>query len=398
MRSKGLLWIGGFAAGAALLVSACSGGGATGTTAPASATGQAIFAVTDAAADMDAVSSIQVTFGSARIHRQGGAWTDVSTQAQTFDLLQLHAQAITQLLAQVNLQAGSYDQVELNVSKVVVTDASGQHTAKLPSNKLQFKGQLEVQDGGTATAKFDVIAKQSLHMTGNGEYILAPVINLDFRKGAVAQVQANKTVVVNGGASTTSDQVGMDADGNVDRGLRITPDAALETDASGKVRQTKGHQLIAGTVKSVDTAQGTMTITTPSGVTVTVKLSGQTDLQIKGKSAAAGDLAASAGKQAIVDIDAESRTASRVDVDTDDAGKASFGASVRINGTVKIVDPASGKVTITTPSGVEIPARIGNDGKLTVGGSVLGIDGKNAKAGDRVDAELKLNPGAESQR
>ncbi len=395
MRSKALFFVGGIAAATALLASACSST-ATNTVAPTSGTGQAVFGVTDAAADMGAVTGIQVTFDHARIHRQAGAWIDVSGQAQTFDLLQLHAQGITQVLGQIKLPAGSYDQVELSVSKVVVADASGPHDAKLPSNKLQFKGDLQVQPGATATATFDIIADQSLHMTGNGQYILAPVINLDFREKADAQVQSNRTLVITGGNATTTGQVGMDADGNVDRGLRITPDAALETDSSGKLRQTRGHQLVSGTVKSVDAAAGTLTITTTSGNVITVKFTGQTELRAKGNNAAASDLAAHAGKPVIVDIDAESKSASRVNVDADDNARTSFGSALRVNGAVKSVDAATGRVIITTPSGVEIITRIGSDGKLTVGGQSIGVDGRSAKVGDRIDADLRVNSGGAS--
>ena len=186
---------------AALVAAACGGSGSSSSSAPptsASGTGQAVFAVKDAAANMGSVTSVQVTIDSVRAHAQGGAWTTVSTQTQTFDLLKLRANNSVQLLAQANLDAGFYDQVDLNVSKTVVVDAQGQHDAKLPSNKLQLKGLVTVKQGSTATATFDFIADESLHVTGNGEYIMAPVIQFDAKSDAQATVKSDKTVEIFG--------------------------------------------------------------------------------------------------------------------------------------------------------------------------------------------------------
>jgi hypothetical protein len=64
------------------------------------AKGKAMFSISDPAADMGAVSSIQLTIDSVRVHSQGGAWTTLSTNPQTFDLLELRAKSASQLLAQ----------------------------------------------------------------------------------------------------------------------------------------------------------------------------------------------------------------------------------------------------------------------------------------------------------
>ena len=376
--------------GAALIVASCGGGGAA-PTATKVANGQAVFAITDAAADMGSVTGIQVTVSGVKVHQQGGAWVDVSSQQQNFDLLQLHAHELTALLAQVNLHTGTYDQMELDVSKVVVTDGSGTHGAKLPSGKLQFKGLMEVQAGGTSTATFDIIADQSLHVTGNSEYILAPVINLDVRTNAQAQVGADNAVTVNGGTSTTKNQVGMNADGAMDNGLRIGPDAVLEVDAAGKVKQTKGHALATGTIQSVDPSKGTVTLKLPSGTTVTLNVSSDAVLKSKGAEATLAALANRPGGSTIAEFDADNKGVSRLDVDDDDTAKADFGANLTLKGAIKSVDPTSGKVTITAPSGVNVVVNLGKDGKLQVGGAAVDINGLGAKVGSDVETQVDAN-------
>lgn len=248
----------------------------TGCGAPVPAMGKAIFYVSDAAVEMGAVSSVQITVDSLRVHSQGGAWTTVSTNAQSYDLLQLKAAGAGKLLAQADLNAGTYDQVELNISKVVVVDAQGSHEAKLPSSKLQVKTVMEVKAGTTATANFDFIADESLHITGEGKYILAPVVQTETRSNAEVQVAANNEVRVSGGKGVVQVRVGMDAEGNVGTGLQLSPDAVLSIEASGKVVQVKGQATVTGTIKAVDTTAGTVTIATATQGDVALSISPQT--------------------------------------------------------------------------------------------------------------------------
>jgi len=372
---------------ALLLVAAC--GGQEPAVAPTSeGKGKAVFAVTDDAADMGAVTSVKITIDSVRVHASGGAWTSVSSTAQTFDLLELRAKGTAQLLAQAAINAGAYDQMELGISKVLVVDSKGEHEAKLPSNKLQLKGSLDVKADATATANFDFLADQSLHVTGEGRYILAPVIHMETKANATAEIKANNEVVIRGGNTTTDAQVGMNIEGTVDTGLRVSPDAVLSIAASGKVVQTKGQALAVATIKAVDTANGTVTLTTKSGNELVLHLASDSEIKVRGSNARLTDLAANIGAEVITEFDVQTKAISELAASADAKAKADVGAKLDISGTIKAVDTSKGTITIAADSGADVVLKIGADAKLQLDGSTSNLLGLGAKIGSRIEGEV----------
>lgn len=197
--------------------------------------GRAVFAITDAAADMKSVTSIQVTVDKIQVHSATEGWVSVSSESKTYDLLQLKAQATPQLLADVELEEGTYNQVRLDVSSVIVVDESGRHEAKLPSEELKIMGELNVNENSTSTATFDFIADESLHMTGNGQYILAPVVKVETKERADVEVTSDNKVKISGGVVKTDVKVGMDTEGEVGVGLGILSNANLSI-TQGKIK------------------------------------------------------------------------------------------------------------------------------------------------------------------
>ncbi|MFH1182389.1 MAG: DUF4382 domain-containing protein [Candidatus Woesearchaeota archaeon] len=184
---------------------------------------------------MSAVSSILVTIDNISVHRTGGGWIDVSSSPRSFDLLQLNAQGTKALLAETGLEQGIYYEVRLGISKVVVTDVNGTHDAKLPSGVLKIVGRLAVNVNETSTVDFDFIANESLHMTGDGEYILAPVVKLETTHGSEVNV-TSEGVKVKEGVKDTDSKVGMDENGFVGAGIKIRAEAKL-TIENGKIKK-----------------------------------------------------------------------------------------------------------------------------------------------------------------
>ncbi|MBF8299206.1 MAG: hypothetical protein HW397_255 [Dehalococcoidia bacterium] len=393
----------------ALVMAGCSGGGEatstpatlapTATTASGGGNGKVVIGVSDAAADMGAVTEVKVTIDSVKLHQQGGAWVTAATGAKTFDLLKLEANGTTELLAQADLKAGTYDQFELNVTKVVVVDASGEAEAQLPSNKLQFKTTLEVVANATATADLDFQTDESLHVTGEGKYILAPVIEVETRSSATAKVEAAGTVELTGGRVTSDSKVGMDIHGNVDAGLMISPGAVLSI-SGGKLIQTKGEVILRGTIKSVDAAAGTVTISSVSGAETVVKVGADSKISLGGLLTTIASLGAKVGSEAVVKYDAESMAL----VQLSGSGSASTGsptsptatpnvtpaANATVSGTLKAVNVVGGTVTITTSSGEDVVLKIGSDTKAMVSGAVVGTASLVTKIGSQVSATYNM--------
>lgn len=225
-----------------------SGGGYGG---GGSATGRAVFGVTDAAADMGTVSSVEVRVDSVQVHSASQGWVTASSSSKTVDLLQLKAQGATELLADAQLKADTYDQMRMDVSSVTVVDAEGSHQAKMPSNQIKFIGDLVVKANSTSTATFDFIADESLHVAGSAEgqgnapakYVMAPVIQFESRTDAKVDIENGNRIEIVGGSVKSNVKVGMDIKGNVGVGLGIPADAVV-------IVGTTGGVIIGGTLNA----------------------------------------------------------------------------------------------------------------------------------------------------
>ena len=202
---------------------------------PQGGNGMVLFTITDKAANMSSVTSINITIDSIQVHSAMKGWVTVSSTPKTYDLLQLKANGIQSLLADVQLENGSYEQVRLEISKIIVTDASGEHEAKLPSGDLKIVGGFEVKANATSVVIFDFVADESLHITGNGEYILAPVVHLQTKENAEVEVNERGEVGIRRGDLKTDVEVGMDENGTVSVGVKIPGDVNISIDGSGHV-------------------------------------------------------------------------------------------------------------------------------------------------------------------
>ena len=172
--------------------------------------GRVVFAITDAATNMQSVSQVLVTVESIQTHSTIDGWVNVSSSAKTFDLLVLKSQNKLELIADSNVKPGNYDQVRMQISKVIVVDSSGEHEAKLPSNRLKINTELEIKEDATATAVFDFIADESLHVTGKGEYIMAPVVKFETRGDAEVETKGGLKLETKSGTIYTTLKIGLD--------------------------------------------------------------------------------------------------------------------------------------------------------------------------------------------
>ncbi len=189
--------------------------------------GRVVFLLTDDAKDMNGVTRIKLTVDSVQAHRAENGWIAISSTPQMYDLLELKASGTSVLLADTQLKEGKYNQVRLHISKLIVTDADGDHVAKLPSNDLKLVSNLNVEKNQTSIVTFDFIADESLHLTGDGTYVFAPVIHLQSMERANVDVTARNDVRINDGEVDDYREAGMDLDGNFTEGFKLKKDAIL---------------------------------------------------------------------------------------------------------------------------------------------------------------------------
>ncbi len=200
-------------------------------------TGQVVFAVTDAAADIQNVSEIKMSVSKVEMHSEAQGWVTVSNEAQEFNLLKLKADGRWEAAAQASVAADTYNQVRLIVSSVTVMTKDGaSHDAKLPSGELKINTIVAVAADATSTVAVDIKGDASLHLTGNGKYIFAPVVHVETRSDADATVGSDDSVVITGGTVQSAVNAGMDVSGEVKNDFRLETDIKLNLDTNGVIQ------------------------------------------------------------------------------------------------------------------------------------------------------------------
>ncbi|MFZ2149594.1 MAG: DUF4382 domain-containing protein [Minisyncoccia bacterium] len=198
--------------------------------------GRAVFSVTDAAADMGAVSEINMQITSVEVYNATSGWTTVSTTPRVFNLLDLKARNESELLADADLQSGTYDQIRLMVNSVAVkTKAGAIKIAKLPSNQLLINSNLVVTADKTSSINFDFLADKSLHTTSKGEYVFAPVVKTETRSSSEVTITASGVVNINGGNVDDMKTVGMDIDGSMKTNFQLKSGQKLNINSSNVI-------------------------------------------------------------------------------------------------------------------------------------------------------------------
>jgi hypothetical protein len=186
----------------------------------------------------------------------------------------------------------------------------------------------------------------------------------------------------------------MDINGNVGAGLMITPGAVLSI-SSGKVIQTKGEVVLAGTIKAVDAVKGTVTITTSTGTEVVVNATNSATIDLGAGAKTLAELSGKVGSETVVKYDAESRALMNLSgsgsasgsAGGSSGGSAGMGGKASLSGTIKSVDAAAGTVTVTTEAGKDVVLKVASDAALKVEGSATTMTQLASSVGSQVNVE-----------
>lgn len=227
----------GVAAMLTLVGAGCQGNAGADLTAGNSGTnqGKVIFSITDAAANMRGVTAVRLTVDKIEMHSQTENWVTVSNDTKTFDLLALKASAMAKLAAESTVAAGTYNQIRLQVQKIVVVKNGVESEAKLPSNELKLSGIFKVGANATTSITLDVIADLSLHLTGSGKFIFAPVVKLESRSNAEVRIGPDGAVTISGGQVDVNIMIGMDLKGEEKADFKVDADSKLEVNEAGDI-------------------------------------------------------------------------------------------------------------------------------------------------------------------
>jgi hypothetical protein len=221
-----------FALLGALLLAGCQSKSMTGNSTPA---GTVVASISDASADLGSVTNIWVTVDAVYLQSSTEGWVKISSESRQYDLMALKTSGKAFILGSANVTPGSYNMIRMDISKVTVVDANGSHDAKLPSGQYQIKTKFDVDENKTSTVNFDIMANESLHMTGNGLYILTPVVTLETQSDADVEVNSDNSVNVKKGKSMEKIKVGMDVDGKVDVNVHVPANVTIDIDEGNHI-------------------------------------------------------------------------------------------------------------------------------------------------------------------
>ena len=131
------------------------------------------------------VSKILVTVSNVEVNIARGeavtGWVTVIDEPATFDLVEIAG--VEELLGTADLTPGRYNQVRLNVDRVVVTLAGVDIPARVPSGKLRIPGGFEAVAGEVTILTLDFDAGKSVVVTGQRNVLVKPVVRLLVRMG-----------------------------------------------------------------------------------------------------------------------------------------------------------------------------------------------------------------------
>jgi len=164
----------GMAAGLALVLAGCGGGGSSSGGGTSSGTGTMNVRMVDA--PDPTITSIVLVFNKLEAH-VGSQWVTIPLADETVDLMNLTASDM--LLGTAQLPAGKYTQIRLFPTSATVTDSTGTHDVNIPSAKqtgIKINIDATLPANSILTLLLDFNVDKSLTKQGNGNYKLSPVM------------------------------------------------------------------------------------------------------------------------------------------------------------------------------------------------------------------------------
>jgi len=252
-------------AGATVAVSGCGKDEDNTSTAPGMGTVR--VSMTDAPAAVEAVNLVvrEVSVHQTATSDVQGWYTIHADTDTTIDLVTLQNGRTIMLGAQ-QVPSGSYDQVRLKLGTGSTVTVDGTvNPLTVPSGAqsgLEIRQPFTVPSGGTVDLAIDVDAARSIHQTGNGTWMMNPVVRVVVvtQTGAIAgqlSPAADATIYATTGADTVSSALAI-SDGRFKLAFLPTGNYAVHINAASGYRDTILSNVI---VAHGDTTQlGTITL------------------------------------------------------------------------------------------------------------------------------------------
>jgi len=131
---------------------------------------------------------------------QEADWIVVVNEVQTVDLLQFTD--VSKILGQETLDAGRYTQIRLKIDSGTVTIDGVTYNLTIPSAVLKLNRGFVLEQNTTLKLTLDFNVEKSLARTGNGKFILKPVIAVISEVNSTSETE--QSCINSGGTVGTS--------------------------------------------------------------------------------------------------------------------------------------------------------------------------------------------------
>ena len=149
--------------------------------------GTLVIAITDKALSLGNITSVKIKVLSASAYNKEKAfWTTISDADMVVDLLELKKNSLEKVYGNKSLQEGEYSMLKLKISDVKVMRNNKEEDAFLPSGELKIQSSFRIDAEQQTKITLDFIADESLHLTGDGKIIFAPVIHVKTGKQEIS--------------------------------------------------------------------------------------------------------------------------------------------------------------------------------------------------------------------
>ena len=141
--------------------------------------GATIFSISDAPTFYN-ITSLNLSISHIEVHSTAGKWYKINVD-KTFNLIELRN--ISKVIVGADLPNGTYNEIVLNIANANATINGKVENVFTPSKKLRIITTFNITNSSTNTINLDFNLEDSLHITGNGEIIMTPVIGLSYYYG-----------------------------------------------------------------------------------------------------------------------------------------------------------------------------------------------------------------------
>lgn len=193
--------------------------------------GSLFVSVADANNNTEGMDDVKIKIEKVEIHNEANGWVAVSSNVESYKLLELKESGMAKYYVDEKLDAGVYDGIRFTLGDVTVANATGTDIkASLPSNQITANMVVKIEKESHTHVMLSFLTDKSLHLVNGGKYVFSPVIKAISRSDTKVMVGSEGDVEALGGTIDSSLDIGVDLDGVSKEGFVLDTQTGLVVD------------------------------------------------------------------------------------------------------------------------------------------------------------------------